>query len=105
MIASNGNPVSVDPPAERPTSSIAFSKIFYSDYSNTTLFVDFEALGNQFVQLNLLRDDKLMMEDNVSDLPSNTIYELNLEVLRAGDYTLELETPEGIKVIKEFVIN
>jgi len=104
-MANNGTPTNVEPTVKEPTSPIAFSKIFYSDYANTTLFVDFEALGGQFTQLNILREDELMLEDNVSDLPTNTIYEINLEVLRAGEYTLELETPEGIKVIKEFVIN
>ena len=105
LMANNGTPTNPTPVVEKPTSSIAFSKIFYSDYANTTLFIDFEALGNQFAELNILRDDKLMLEDNVTDLPSDTIYEIDLEVLRAGAYTLELKTPEGIKVIKEFVIN
>lgn len=105
MMASTGTPTNPVPPADEPTSRIAFSKIFYSDYANTTLFVDFEALGDQFTQLNIMRNDQLMLEDNVTDLPTNTIYEIDLEVLRAGAYTLELETPEGIKVIKEFVIN
>ena len=105
LMASNGLTVDLDPPTAERNTRIAFSKIFYSDYSNTTLFIDFEALGNQFTQLNILRDDQLMMEDDVTDLPQNTIYEINLEVMRKGTYTLELQTQEGVKVIKEFVIN
>lgn len=106
LTASNGNPLKGNnPPTPKTETSISFSDIFYSDYENTTLFIDFESLGNQFSELNILRADQLMMEDDIRDLPTNTIYEINLEVLRAGTYVLELKTPDGIKVHKEFVIN
>ena len=92
-------------PGEKEKESISFSKIFYFDYENTTLFIDFESLGNQFSELNILRDDKLMMQDDIRDLDIHTIYEINLEIFRTGTYVLELKTPDGIKVHKEFVIN
>ncbi|MEM8907903.1 MAG: hypothetical protein AAGD05_08665 [Bacteroidota bacterium] len=101
--AKSGTPPGGGTPKEKTV--ILFSEIFYSDYENTTLYVDFKSLGNQFSELNILRDHQLMMQDDIRDLPLNTIYELNLSVFRQGTYVLELKTPDGIKVHKEFVIN
>ncbi len=104
LLAAEGNPLSSNPVTKDKT-AISFSDIFYSDYENTTLFIDFETLGNQFSELNILRSNDLMMQDDIRDLDTTTIYEINLEVFRAGTYTLELKTPDGIKIHKEFVIN
>ncbi|MEM9822300.1 MAG: hypothetical protein AAF985_14550 [Bacteroidota bacterium] len=106
LFASSGAPKwGVEPIKTSSEAVVSFSKIFYSDYENTTLFVDFNSLGNQFSELNILRDNRLMMTDDIRDLDINTIYEINLEVFREGTYILELKTPDGIKVHKEFVIN
>ena len=88
-------------PANAP---LDLSEIFYNDNENQLLFIDFQAIGDQVSLLNILKDDELMMEDDVSDLPDNTIYELNLEVLRNGNYTVELVCKDGIKIRKEIVI-
>jgi len=88
-------------PADKP---LDLSEIFYNDNENQLLFIDFQAIGDQVSQLNILKDDELMMEDDVSDLPANTIYELNLEVLRNGNYTVELVCEQGIKIRKEIII-
>ena len=88
-------------PASEP---LDLSEIFYNDNENQLLFIDFQAIEDQVSQLNILKNDELMMEDDVSDLPANTIYELNLEVLREGNYTIELVCGQGIKIRKEIVI-
>ena len=41
-----------------------------------------------------------MMTDKLSDLPSNAIYEINLDMFRRGIYTIELVTTDGIKIQK-----
>ncbi len=85
-----------------PTSYIlSLQDIFFADSANEVLFIDFEAIGDQLVEVNILRNETLMMEDDVSDLPTNSIYEINLDIIRAGNYTIELVTAEGIVVHKE----
>ena len=51
--------------------------------------------------LNIYRDGKLMMEDDITDLPNNSIYEINTQVIRKGTYTVELVTKGDIKIRKE----
>ena len=80
--------------------TFSLSDIFFSDSENNILFIDFEAVIDQLIEVNILQGEVLMMEDDVSDLPSNSIYEINLDVIRAGSYVIELVTAEGIVVHK-----
>ncbi|MEL6924138.1 MAG: hypothetical protein AAFO94_08830 [Bacteroidota bacterium] len=78
----------------------SFDKIFFNDEAGTTVFIDFEVIMDDIVELNVIRDDQLMMQDNVTDLPSNAIYEINLDVFREGAYTIEIVTKNQIKIQK-----
>ena len=106
VFAHNGDPVI---PAKKTItttiSGVSLDKIFLSDYEGAALYVDFEAIDDQIVEVNLLKEDKLVMEDNVRDLPGNTIYELNLTILGTGKYTLVLMTNEGIGIQKTILID
>ncbi len=88
-------------PDKLPLSSIDFNKIFFSGEFENTLFIDFEAVLNPIVTVSLFQREKVLMLDRVEDLPTNTIYELNLEIIRPGDYVLEIVTIEGIKIQKD----
>ena len=106
VFANNGDPVI---PANSiatatTTSSVSLDKIFLSDYEGTSLYVDFEVITDEIIEINLLKDGKLVMVDNVQDLPRNTIYELNLAILNTGNYILELVTKEGIGIQKSIPI-
>ena len=107
--ANTGVPVNGDPPGNKEevskNSGNSLSNIFYSDYENSTLFIDFQGVNDLIKEVNMLRKDKTVYGDDVQDLPDDTIYELNLDVMRKGKYTLELVTVEGIKIRKEFVID
>ncbi len=81
------------------------SGIFFEDIESELLFVDFEAVGDKISKLNIIKNEELMLEDDVTDLPSNTIYELNLGVFRQGTYTIELVTEQNIQIRKEIIIN
>ena len=72
--------------------------------NNQQVFVDFESITDDLVSLNLWRSDKIMMEDDISDLPGNTIYELNTSLFRSGHYTIELVTLQGVKIHKKITI-
>ncbi len=81
-----------------------FYNIFFTDDANSKLFIDFAEVAEQLELLNIWRSKTLMLEDQISDLPGDTIYELNLDVIRAGTYTIELVTEHGIRIQKEIVI-
>ena len=81
----------------------SFYNIFFFDNENELLFVDFQVIADDLMMLNIWRDGKLMMEDDITDLPSDAIYEINTNVIRKGIYTVELVTAHDIKIRKEVV--
>lgn len=101
--ANNGNPTNSTVSATSET-TYSLDRIFYNDFENHYLFVDFETITDDLTKVNLFRGDKLMMEDNVTDLPGNTIYELNIDLFRTGNYTIELVTLQGVKIHKKITI-
>ena len=86
------------------TDNFVSRNILFADYEEQLLFVDFDVVEEDIVKLNILRKGQLMMEDDVTDLPGNTIYEINMEVIRKGTYTIELVTIDGLKIHKNIVI-
>ncbi len=86
------------------TTAISLKDIFLSDYDNVTLFIDFQAVAGEITELNVLKNGQALLEDDVRDLPGNTIYELNLEVMNPGTYDVELKTAQGITIQKELIV-
>ncbi len=76
---------------------------FHTDLQRKVLYIDFQALGGNMSKMLLLdAQQNIMLEDDqLFDLPSNTIYEVDLADLAAGTYTLELHTYNSI--IKEVI--
>jgi len=101
--ANNGNPKNATVSATAET-NYSLDKIFYNDFENRYVFVDFETITDDLTEINLFRGDKLMMEDKISDLPGNAIYELNTNLFRSGNYTIELVTLQGVKIHKKITI-
>lgn len=69
----------------------------YADEENKVFYIDFENLTfnlNDIVVLNESGD--VVHEDEVFDLPVNTIYELDLSSQRAGTYYIELRAFTGL---------
>ena len=69
----------------------------YADAENHLYYIDFEKLR---VNLNtiVLQDEqgKVVLKDEVFDLPVNTIYELDFSSLPIGRYQLELRSFSGV---------
>jgi len=98
-----GNPT--NPPTGKAETSV-FSKLFMSDYENSMLFIDFEVVNIKFIKLTIFQNDALVVEEDISDLLSSTIYEVNFDQLnKSHTYVLKLETADGFTINKEFVIN
>lgn len=72
-------------------------KAFYADSESNIYYIDFENLSfnlNKIVVKN--EQGKVLKSDNVFDLPVNTIYELDLNAYKPGDYEIELTTFTGV---------
>ncbi len=82
----------------------SFYSIFFFDDENEMMFIDFEVIADDLLMLNIWRNGKLMMEDDVTDLPNNIIYEINTNVIREGTYVVELVTEHDIKIRKEIIV-
>jgi len=84
-----GNPTN---PTSGEASNSVLSKLFISDYDNTLLFIDFEVMNSQFTQISIFQNDQVVFEEDLSDLPSSTIYEVNLDQLnKSNTYVLKLD--------------
>lgn len=103
--ADTGNPVKESPAIiSFDILSYSFSNIFFEDAEAEMLFVDFDAIEDDIQSVKLLKNNEVMMEDNVTDLPGDTIYEFTFEAVRAGKYTIELTTTQDIKIRKDIII-
>jgi hypothetical protein len=84
-------------------SKTLLEEIFFTNPEKTAYFIDFEATKTQVVQLQLWKNQELLvLTENTSTMPYNTIYELNIEVLPIGEYTIELTTKENDVIIQAF---
>ena len=76
----------------------------YADQESSTYFIDFEQLAvnvNKVVVKNT--SGQVLWQEDVFDLPVNSIYELDFSSFSAGHYVIELEAFTGI--IRKVVIH
>jgi hypothetical protein len=79
--------------------------IFFIDNENKLLFIDFEALGENLQEIRVVIDADIVYTENVTNLPMNTIYEVDLKKYREGiEHRILLKTDFGI-LTKSFIIN
>ncbi|NRB51769.1 MAG: hypothetical protein HRU41_29120 [Saprospiraceae bacterium] len=66
--------------------------IFHDD-ENDIYYIDFETIKVNISDV-VIRDEsnKIIYEEDVFDLPVNTIYELDMKAYKAGKYRIELRT-------------
>lgn len=75
---------------------------FYTDEENKLYFIDFEKINFNLSEI-IVKNDKgdILIQDDVLDLPVNTIYEIDLSEYSAGNYHVELRS--FTKVIRKQV--
>lgn len=107
LLAHNGDPIvpSKTVKANKAEVNISLNDIFLSDYEGVTLFIDFQAITDDMARVNVKKGDTLVVDEDVRDLPNSTIYELDLEQLKTGIYSIELKTVQGITIQKELIID
>ena len=87
-----------------PEVGVSLKDIFLSDYEGVTLFIDFQAIKDDVISLNVIQNNKVILNDDVHNLSTDIIYELDLAKLQAGNYLVELKTAQGIAIQKELTV-
>ena len=83
----------------------AIDTIFYRDATNNVLLIDFKAIKEQLTNVQIKLNNKIVLNDQVSDLSKNTIYEVDLIKYGKGEYTVILTTSLQKTITKQFSIN
>lgn len=76
-----------------PTPSQEQDWTIFHDSETNLYYIDFEMIKVNISDV-VIRDEKnqVIFEDDVFDLPVNTIYELDMNAFQAGKYRVELRT-------------
>ena len=70
---------------------------FYKDEENRLYFIDFEKINYNLSEIIVKNEEgDVLIQDDVLDLPVNTIYEIDLSEFGVGDYHVELRSFTGI---------
>ncbi len=78
-------------------------KIFHKG-ANNKIHIDFKAVDEKLIRIQVEKDGKVVLKDAVNDLSNNVIYEINLEKYGKGEYTVALTTSLKRKIAETFVI-
>lgn len=79
--------------------------VFFIDNDNKLLFIDFEALGENLEEIKVVNDAAVVYTEDVTNLPMNTIYEVDLKNYQKGvEHEILLKTDFGI-LTKRFIIS
>ena len=76
----------------------------YADMDSRTYFIDFEQLAVNVNEVLVIdAEGNVVWQEEVYDLPVNSIYELDFSAYKSGQYTIELQAFTG--VIRKQVIH
>lgn len=81
------------------------SHIFYLNDIGNLLFIDFDVIEEDLAKVRILKEDSIVLQEDITELPSDIIYELDLSAFKADNYTVELITSNKTKIRKEVAIN
>lgn len=66
---------------------------FYADKENATVFIDFEEIEDTATQLEIISEnDEVLLTEDLTNVPFNTIYELDVAFLNSGKYSIRIKT-------------
>ena len=78
---------------------------FFTDDENKLYYIDFEKISFNVSKVIVKNDSGvILLEDDVFDLPVNTIYELDFSDYAPGSYEVELQSFKG-KIQKTVQLN
>lgn len=82
-----------------------FSHIFYLNDLGNILLIDFDILNDRIQTVRITKNGEFVKAEDVSELPEDSIYELDLNLLSKGKYTIELITNTHQSISNELKIN
>ncbi len=78
---------------------------FYIDEEQDIYYIDFEKINVNLNDLKVINESgEVVLEDNLYELPVNTIYELDLSTFPKGTYEVSLRTFTGV-ISKEVMLD
>lgn len=82
----------------------SIGKIFFSDDENNLLFIDFEMIEEEILEINVLNHNEIMKTMVVSDLANDVIFEVDLKDYKTGTYVVEIVTEYDIIIAKRIQV-
>jgi len=80
------------------------NKIFYQDKANKLLLIDFNAINDKLIKVRIEKDNVSVLEDTVSDLSKEVVYEVDLNKYGKGNYIIYLTTIQEKLIIEKFSV-
>lgn len=77
-------------------------KIFHKDVVNNIVHIDFKAVNDKLIKVQLEKNQAIILTDAVSDLSANSVYELDLAPYGKGNYTITLITSQQKVITEQF---
>lgn len=82
-----------------------FAHIFYLNDLGDMLCIDFDLIRNPIKTVNVLKNGQIFRTEDVSEIPENTIFELDITRFKKSNYTIELVTNTHQTIKKDIAIN
>jgi len=93
FVAAQSKPMSDLLVVEHVSSSAATDAWSFLSGKNSVYYLDFDELGFQLIQIELKKiSGEVLFQDEVADLSTFTLYELDFTAIPTGEYFLELKT-------------
>ena len=86
-------------------SAAHFTHIFYFNDLGNILLIDFDILDDRVQTVKIIRNGEFVKAEDVSELPEDSIYELDLNLFSKGKYTIELITNTQQSITNDIAIN
>lgn len=77
------------------------NKIFHRNSTNI-IHIDFNAITDKLVKVQISKDQSVVLTDSVSDLSDSSLYEVDLDKYGKGNYTISLTTSRQKVITEQF---
>lgn len=84
--------------------SINLEDIFFTNESEDLIFIDFESISFHIHEIKIIQDGKEILIEDVFDLDQSMIYEIDLMLLKPGDYYIEVLIEDNTKIRKPITV-
>ena len=104
LLLAEKQPVLNLPGTELSVSISTVGQIFYQDPDSKTLLIDFKEVDQPLARVLMSQEHRIFLDDLVSDLAVDSIYEIDLANYQPGEYMVQLLTKDAQKITKAITI-